>query len=244
MQPRRQRKKRAAARPPRPWLPVAIVGTAALLAVVLIIVFSNTGGSSDGKPAKTTPGPTASAVQSGTSLGQDDAPVTMIEYFSFQCSHCADYARDTAPQIEKDFVETGKLRIEFHALGGEGKLLQASEAAACAGEQNRYLEYYKYLFANRDRGFDKGTLREYARDLGLDTEAFNSCLDSGGGSQQIISDTNDAMEQNLGTPTFFFGQTGTIDKESLPYRGETSIVGAESYDVFKKAIEDELAKAQ
>ena len=171
MQPRRQRKKRAAARPPRPWLPVAIVGTAAIFAVVLIVVFSNTGGGSNGStvPGKTTPGPTASAPQHGTSFGQDNAPVTMVEYFSFQCSHCADYASQTAPQIEKDFVDTGKLRIEFHALGQEGDLLLASEAAACAGEQDRYVEYYRYLFANRDRGFEKGTLQEYARDLKLDT---------------------------------------------------------------------------
>jgi len=219
------------------------VGTAALLAVILIVVFSNVGGGSS-EPGKATPGPTAAAPQHGTSLGQDDAPVTMVEYFSFRCSHCADYALQTEPQIEKDYVETGKLRIEFHALAQEGDLLLASEAVACAGEQDRYVEYYKYVFANLDRGFEKGTLQEFARDLKLDSGAFNSCLDSGKYSEGIISDTNEAIRLNLGTPTFFLGKTATIQNKSLPYTGETSIVGAETYAVFKKAIEDELAEVE
>jgi len=243
MQPRKSRKKRTSARGPRPWLPVAIVGTAAILAVVLIVVFSNVGGSSSPGP-KATPGPTVAAPQHGASLGQDDAPLTMAEYFSFQCPHCGDFALQTAPQIERDFVDTGKLRIEFHALGSEGDLLLASEAAACAGEQNRYVEYYRYVFANRERGFGKGTLQEYARDLKLDTTAFNACLDSNDYGAEIVNETNQAIQFNLGTPAFFLGKTASIQSKSLPYSGETAIIGAEPYDAFKKAIEDALAEVQ
>jgi len=243
MPPQRPRKKRAPARRPRPWVPVAIVGTAAILAVVLIVVFSNVGGgSSSNSGLAATPGPTHAAPQHGASFGQDSAPLTLIEYYSFQCSHCADYASQIAPQIEKDFVDTGKLKIEFHALGLEGDMLRSSEAVACAGDQDRYVEYYHYLFANSARGFSEGKLREYAGDLGLDEAAFKECLDSGRHEPEMLSETKQAAQLSMGTPTFYLGNTGVIENKSLPYSGETSIVGAQPYDVFKKAIEDALAK--
>lgn len=242
MPPQRPRKKRAPAHRPRPWLPVAIVGSAAILAVILIVVFSNVGGSSN-TPAKTTPGPTAAASQHGASFGQDNAPLTLVEYFSFQCVHCADFVSQVEPQIEKDYVDTGKLKIEFHALGS-GDALLAPQAAACAGEQDRYVEYYRYLFANRLRGFSRGNLRDYAGDLGLDTAAFNKCLDSNKYEATIVSDMNAATRLNLGTPTFYLGKTSAIASQSLPYTGVTTIVGAQPYDTFKKAIEDALAKTQ
>jgi protein-disulfide isomerase len=169
MPPQRPRKKRAPARRPRPWVPVAVVGTAAILAVVLIVVFSNVGGgsSSNSGPAAT-PGPTHAAAQSGSTVGSDSAPVTMVEYFRFDCPHCADFAAEVEPQLERDYIDTGKLRIEFHPLALEGDILNASAAALCAGEQGRFWEYCDLAFANINRAFSKKNLRQYAGDLGLD----------------------------------------------------------------------------
>jgi protein-disulfide isomerase len=214
----------------------------AVVAVILVIVLSDTG-SGTSTTAKATPGPTAAAPQHGASFGQDNAPLTLVEYFGFQCVHCADFAIQVEPQIEKDYVDTGKLKIEFRPLGS-GDALLASQAVACAGEQDRYVEYYKYLFANHLRGFGKGNLRDYAGDLGLDTAAFNECLDSNKYEETVVSDTNAAMRLNLGTPTFYLGKTNEIANQSLPYTGVTTIVGAQPYDAFKKAIDDALAGVQ
>jgi len=244
MRPQKTRKKRPPKRPLPPWIPVAVVGTIAVIAVVLVIVVSNaTSSGNSNTPAKTTPGPTASAPQQGASFGRPDAPVTMVEYYSFQCSYCADFAASTEPQIEKDYVDTGKLRIEFHALGA-GDVLLASEAVACAGDQGHYVEYYKYLFANRLRGFSEGTLKEYARDLGLDTAAFGQCLDSHKHRQTIVDDTSAASLQKLGTPAFYLGKTSAMENQSLPYANATNIPGAQPYQVFKSAIEQLLGSAQ
>jgi protein-disulfide isomerase len=247
MQPRRQRKKRASARRPRPWLPVAIVGVAAILAVVLIVVFSNSGGSSNSGPIAT-PGPTHAAVQSGATVGSDSAPVTMVEYFKFDCPHCADFASEVEPQLETDYIDTGKLRIEFHPLALEGGLLLASEAVFCAGDQDRFLEYYDLVFANIDRGFSESDLKKYASTLALDTSAFNSCLDSGKYQNQVLNETNQALTAGVqSTPTFFIGKTSDIDRLSVPYTGQTRLSGVEQTDPvapFTAAIDEVLATVQ
>jgi protein-disulfide isomerase len=239
MQPRRPRRKRAAARRQRPWFPVAIVGIAAIVAVVVVVLLSNGGSSSSG--ARATPGPPHTAPQSDATGGLDTAPVTLVEYFRFDCSHCADFASQTEPSIEKDYVDTGKLRIVFRPLALEGDVLTASEAALCAGEQNRYWDYHDLVFANPLR-FSKSDLKAYAKDLGLDANAFNSCLDSDKYKEQVVSETNEVLQNGVNsTPTFFVGKTSNMNKLTVPYPGETRISGAQSYDAFKTAIDAVLA---
>jgi len=247
MPPQRSRKRRAPAGKSRPWLPVAIIGGAAVLAVVLVVVFSNVGGGSDSGP-KATPGPTHAAVQSGAIVGSDTAPVTMVAYYRFNCIHCRDFATEVEPSLEKDYISTGKLRIEFRALTGEGEVLDASAAALCAGEQSRFWEYYDLVFANMDRGFSKGNLKEYASDLGLDTDAFNSCFDAGNHGQDILASSNEALEAGLtGTPTFFVGKTSDMNRLKVPYEGQTRIPGVQPTNPvapFKTAIDEILATVQ
>ena len=248
MQPKRPRRKRVTPRTQRPWIPVALVGGTAILVVALIVVFSNVfGGSSGNSGSIVDSGITHSSPQEGAVLGQPSAPLTMIEYFRFDCSHCADFALETAPQVEKDYVDTGKLRIEERALAlaPQADLLNASQAALCAGDQNHYFEYYDVLFANRTRAYTGDNLKEYARYLGLDTGAFNSCLDSKKNEQGVVDETNQAVTVGVNsTPTFFIGGTQAMEAASPPFTGHTEILGADTYDVFKKAIDDELAKAQ
>jgi protein-disulfide isomerase len=246
MQPKRPRRKRATTRTQRPWIPVALVGGTAILVVALIVVLSNVfGGNSGNSGSIVDSGIAHSSHQEGAVLGQPNAPLTMIEYLRFNCSHCADFALQTAPQIEKDYVDTGKLRIEERALAPEGDLLTASAAALCAGEQGRYFDYYDLLFANFTRAYTGDNLKENARHLGLDTAAFNSCLDSKKYEQSVVDETNQAVGVGVtATPTFFIGGTKAIGAASVPYTGFTQIPGAETYDVFKKAIDAELAKAQ
>jgi protein-disulfide isomerase len=249
MPSQRPRKKRAPARRPRPWLPVAIVGAAAVLAVVLIVVFSNVGGSSSSNSGSAaTPGPTHAAVQSGTTVGSDSAPVTMVEYFRFDCPHCRDFASEVEPQLEQNYIKTGKLRIEFRPLALEGDILNASEAALCAGDQGHFWEYYDLALANMSRGFSKGDLKEYAGDLGLDTDAFNSCLDSGNHRQEILDSSNEAVQAGIsGTPTFFIGKTSDMNKLSVPYPNQNRLSGVQPtnpFAPFKTAIDQILATVQ
>jgi protein-disulfide isomerase len=249
MQPRRPRRKRAVVRSQRPWLPVAVIGGAVIVVVVLVVVLSNVfnGGSSDDSGIIAS-GLSHSSPQEGAVLGQRDAPVTMIEYFRFDCSHCGDFALQTAPQIEKEYVDTGELRIEERALALQGSaILDASEGALCAGEQGHYFDYYDLLFANRAQtdAYSIDMLKRYARYLKLDTGAFNTCLDSKKFEQSVIDETNQAVDGGVtGTPTFFVGATQAIEAASLPYTDFSEVPGAQPYTAFKDAIDAELAKVQ
>ena len=250
MQPRRPRKKRGAAKRARtPWVPIIIVGIGAIAVVVAVVLGSALlrGGSSEvvipaGIAERT-------ARQQGPVLGEEDAPVTIVEYFRFDCIHCADFARQTAPLIEKDFIVDKRVRFEARPLAVEGDILAASEAVECAAEQGRYWDYHDVLFANFDKdpegAYKSGRLKEYAAKLGLDTGPFNSCLDSHKYQQTVIDESKAAVQAGIqSTPTFFIGLTKDMKAETVPYAGEKTISGAEKYEVFKAAIEEVLKKAQ
>ncbi len=249
MQPKRPKKGSAAVR--RRRLPLRRVALAAVAAVVVVLgaillgaaLRDGDGASSDGV---VTPGVHNACDQEGCVLGEPDAPVTIIEYFSYYCGHCGSFALETAPLIEKDFAEPGLVRFELHPLATEGEPLWASEASACAGEQNRYWDYHDLLFANQYQGaYQLDKLKEYAAQLGLDTGSFNDCLDSHKYEDAVVDETMEVYEVGItATPTFFIGSTEEMAADSVPYSDHTKIVGAYPYDTFKKAIEEELEKVQ
>jgi len=249
MQPRRPRRKRSVPRQARmSWSPFIIVGVGAIAVVGAIVLGSALlrGSSEVVIPAGIAE---RTALQQGSVLGAEDAPVTIVEYFRFDCIHCADFVRQTAPLIEKDFIVDKRVRFEARPVAAEGKILAASEAVECAGDQSRYWDYHEVLFANFDQdglgAYKSGRLKEYAAKLGLDTESFNSCLDSHKYQQTVIDESKAAVQAGIqSTPTFFIGLTKDMKAETILYAGEKTISGAEKYEVFKAAIEEVLKKAQ
>ena len=250
MQPRRPRKKRNVPRQARmSWGPFIIVGVGAVAVVVAVVLGSAAlkgGGSEVVIPPAIAE---RTALQQGSVLGAEDAPVTIVEYFRFDCPHCADFALDTAPLIEREFIDNKSVRFEARPLAAEGEILAASEAVECAGEQGRYWDYHDVLFANfredPEGAYKSGRLKEYAAKLSLDTESFNSCLDSHKYKQMVIDESKAAANAGLqSTPTFFIGLTDDMKAETVPYAGEKTLIGAQPYEAFKAAIEEVLKKAQ
>lgn len=161
--------------------------------------------------------------------GDPKAPVTMIEFGDFQCPFCGRYASDTEPQVEEQYVKTGKVRfgfVNFAFLGSESTW--AAEAAECASDQNKYWEYHDKLYSSQggenQGAFSKDNLKKFAQDLGLDTQTFNNCLDSGKYTSLVQQDTQ--LSSSLGvqsTPTFVInGQ---------------AVVGAQPFNVFQQTID-------
>ena len=108
----------------------------------------------------------------------------------------------------------------------------AAEAAECAGDQDAYWEYHDYLFSHQNGenqgAFSKDNLKSFAADLELDTEAFNTCMDSGKYTDFVNEQTN--IARGLGvqsTPTF-------------AVNGQ-AVIGAQSFDTFKQQIDTLLA---
>ena len=169
----------------------------------------------------------------GPSKGNDKAPITLIEFSDFQCSFCRKFWQTTLPQIEKKYISTGKVKFVYRHFAILGKPSMAeAQAAECAGEQGKFWEYHDKLFASAASplAFTNGRLKGYAKELGLKSQDFNQCLDSGKHLKKVEGETaTGGFLGARGTPAFFLN--GKL------------LVGAQPFQVFEAAIEKDLKKA-
>ncbi len=165
----------------------------------------------------------------GPAIGSEGAPVTIIELSDFQCAFCAKFWRETLPRLHAEYVKPGKVRFVYRHLAILGRQsLISAQAADCAGEQGKFWEYHDQLFAAWGPfALTNGRLKEYAREVGLDKDLFNRCLDSGKYAQKVKEET--FMGLSLGaraTPAFLIN--GMM------------LVGAHPFETFQEIIEEEL----
>lgn len=171
--------------------------------------------------------------------GDINAPVTIIEFSDFQCPYCGRFFKSTLTEIERDYIQTGKVRYVFRdfPLEFHKQAPKASEAANCAGEQGKYWEMHDKLFENQNALMvDK--LKQYGAEIGLESDPFNACLDSGKYAEEINRDIEDGKKAGVsGTPSFFIGKSQGKSKEIIGKR----IVGARPFESFKQVIDVLLA---
>ena len=112
--------------------------------------------------------------------GDPNAPVTIVEFSDYECPFCEKFYAETLEQLENEYINTGKVKLIYRdfPLGSHPNAQKAAEAAECAGEQGRYYGMHDMLFENGASG-GVASYKAYAQQLGLDTAAFNNCLDSG-----------------------------------------------------------------
>ena len=172
--------------------------------------------------------------------GDKNTKLTLIEFSDYQCPFCSRHFRETLPQIESDYIKTGKVKYVFRNLPIESihkEAFKAAEAANCAGEQGKYWEMHDRLFANQN-ALGLKDLSKHAETLGLDLPKFQQCLDSGREAAKIRKDMADGQKAGVqGTPTFFLGLTEPNGTEVKALR---MITGAQPYNNFKEAIESLL----
>jgi len=162
--------------------------------------------------------------------GDKDAPVTIIEFSDFECPFCAKFFKETLPLIEKEYMQEGKVKLIYRdfPLSTHANAQKAAEAAECAGEQDKYYEMHDKLFEQGVKG-SVDLFKQYAKDLGLNAEKFNDCIDSDSMASEIQKDMSDGQSYGVsGTPAFFIN--GKF------------ISGAQQFDTFKQVIDAELAK--
>jgi protein-disulfide isomerase len=182
-------------------------------------------------------------VASAPALGAEDAPITLIEFSDYQCPYCARHVNNTLPDLKKKYVESGKVKYVFmdYPLRNHSLAPKASEAAHCAGEQDKYWEMHDELFANRTK-LKIDDLRSHAAAIGLDTDAFNECLDSDKYALIIKKHFQIGSDKVhvTGTPSFGIGFTSNDGKSVQVVK---SIKGAKSLAAFEKEIDELLEKA-
>ena len=185
----------------------------------------------------------------GTSMGDPNAPIQLVEFSDFQCPFCEKHFTDTEPLLIEHFISTGKVYFTYRSagnwvsgnLGGVRTESQDSAAAAyCAADQDKFWEMHASLFANNRDVEDQGSftdrrLKAIAENVGLDMAAFNECYDNGKYADRVQEDLTAAQDAGIeGTP--YFVMTYTVN-------GETStetINGAQSINEFQQKIEAAL----
>lgn len=123
----------------------------------------------------------AYANQSGPSVGDPNAPIIVEQFSNFTCSHCRNFALESEADFIKNYVDTGKVYLTYYNFQfSNDESVNGAEAAYCAGEQNSFFEYKKsvYLNVQFSGAFAENNIQKYARDLDLNMDEFNECLES------------------------------------------------------------------
>ncbi len=146
------------------------------------------------------------------------------------------------PQIEKEYIETGKMKHAFmdFPLPMHGQAMKAAEAGLCAGDQGKFWEMHDRLFANQNALAPEALLK-HAEDLGLDMSKFKECLDSKKYAEGIKKEMVEGQKAGVtGTPAFYLGFVESDGK----VKATKKISGAVPYANFKAVIDEMLSSKQ
>jgi protein-disulfide isomerase len=171
-------------------------------------------------------------------IGQDEAPVVLMEYSDFQCPYCARHAATAFDQIRKDYVDTGRVKyvfLDFPISDLHPAAIQSALAGRCSDQQGQFVTMRKYLFEHQK---ELGQLkwRELATELGMDADKFDQCLASADRAS-IESEKREAGKFGVdSTPTFLIGKRGPGGRVQLL----SKLQGAAPYATFKGALDDAL----
>lgn len=164
--------------------------------------------------------------------GDPNAPVTITEWSDFECPFCGRFYTDTLGQIEENYIKTGKVKLVYKdfPLSFHPMAQKAAEAGKCALEQDAEMFWalHDKIFENQ-AALNMANLKLWAGQVGLDTEDFNECLDSGKMASVVAAEMQEGQNSGIrGTPGFLIG--------------DQVVSGAQPYSVFQQAIEAQLAQ--
>ncbi|MFV0473648.1 MAG: DsbA family protein [Pikeienuella sp.] len=152
-------------------------------------------------------------------LGQEDAPVTIIEYASYTCSHCSNFAIYTLPEIKKAYIDTGKAKLILREVYFDQFGLWASMVARCAGDMGYYRlaenfltrqrvwygEHVRAFNETKDPGPIIEEMKKIGRLAGLSNERMDACLTDEAFLERLVTDFQTSIAEDAveSTPTFF-----------------------------------------
>lgn len=166
-------------------------------------------------------------------LGAKDAPVTVIEYASMTCSHCAAFSEEGFKKLRKEWIDTGKVRYIFREFPLDIKAAAAAVVARCTanGDPEKYFSLLETLFHTQSSWIGADTaaqLRKIAGENGLDEAGFDACLHDQSKLVAVKTVQDDAMKLKVNsTPTFFV---------------DGKMIKGNAYDEIVKAIEERAGR--
>jgi protein-disulfide isomerase len=140
-------------------------------------------------------------------VGNVDAPATIIEYSSLSCPHCAHFHESVLPDLKKQYLDTGKAKLVWRHFPLNEPALRASQLVECAGGDQR-LKFGETLYkTQKNWAFSenfKSDLKTIAKQGGIDSAAFDSCLSDKEGEDAILESRQAGMKAGVdSTPSFF-----------------------------------------
>jgi protein-disulfide isomerase len=199
----------------------------------------------EAEPAKNSPDLTAPpAAQNGEIaaamkdrvIGSDTAPVTIVEYASLTCPHCAHFTKEILPEVKKRLIDTGKARYIFRDFPLDQFALKAAMMARCL-PADKYFNMIEVLFSNQERWAHAEDplqgLAQLGSLAGLDDAAFKNCTQNHELETAVLNEMQNAQNkyQIKSTPTFIFND------------GAEQITGAQSVDKYEEIV-NKLAKGK
>jgi protein-disulfide isomerase len=193
---------------------ITLIGAGAATGVVRLI------GPAKADEATPSPADLADAGPNGdVMLGSEKAPVTIIEYASMTCPHCAHFSENTFPELKKRYIDTGKVRFTLRTFPLD-QLAAAGFMLAICGGKDKYMPIVETLFAKQDQWIVKDpvpALEDIAKQFGFTEDQFKKCL----ANQKVLDDiqaVRDHAVEKLGvnsTPTFFINGKKVVGDLSI-----------------------------
>ena len=184
--------------------------------------------------AQETAAPATLPAVTDMALGAEDAPVTIIEYSSFTCPHCATFENEVLTPLKRDYIDTGKVRFVFREVYFDRYGLWAAMIARCGGEM-RYFGIADLIFEQQKEWVTNGpaqvatNLRKIGKTAGLDDAALDACMNDQAKAEAMVAafQKNSQADDITATPSLIVNGTKHSNM---------------SYEELKKIIDAELAK--
>lgn len=194
-------------------------------------------------PTKSNTQPIKISIDDDPMKGDPNASITIIEFSDYECPFCARFYANTLPLIEENYINTGKVNFvyrDFPIQSIHDNALPAALASECADDQEMFWPYHDMIFENKST-WEKleganllNEFEQYAFVLGLNTEEFNACLESGKHLDEVKNDLQDGRDYGVsGTPGFFIGNDQI---------GYVELKGAQPFESFEKVLDRMLVQ--
>jgi protein-disulfide isomerase len=161
-------------------------------------------------------------------LGATEAPVTIIEYASLTCPHCATFHKETLPQVKSEWIEAGRARFVYRHYPLDQLALRAAAVSECI-KGNGFFGFLDVLFSNQEKWSHSqdpiAAIGQYAALAGLDKATFEACLNDEAAIDRILQKQTDGRDRY-----------GIASTPSFVVNG-SPVVGTRGYDDFKTVLE-------
>ncbi|MGI0082601.1 MAG: DsbA family protein [Nitrosopumilaceae archaeon] len=173
-------------------------------------------------------------IQNGSPLiGDPAAQITIVEWGDYQCTFCYKFHQSSKDILMQEYVASGRVNFVFRdfPLNGPDSVL-AAEASYCANDQSRYWQYHDEIYKNwageKTGWITRQSLEQFAKEINLDLEQFNKCLDDKKYRNKVLENEKFGTEIGIkATPSFLIFNNEKIFK----------IEGNQPFSVFRQVID-------